>query len=183
MCLPLGGPSHSLYPTPNRVVTHPTKVPIDPALVTPHPDDDDDDCPPPHKILPTVAHAASKIAGAHRPAGDPKGKGKQQAMSTAPVKSAKRKASTALGPLDVKKQRGRVPGAPNYTTEDINALLNILEAQLPLGAKGWNSVADEFCEWAEENERSPWTVKSLKLKFEQVFNCSLNFHWTLTCCN
>jgi hypothetical protein len=182
MCLPLGGPSHSLYPTPNRVVTHPTKVPIDPALVTPLPDNDDD-CPPPHKILPIIARATSKITGDRRPAGDPKGKGKQGATSAAPVKSAKKKASMALGPLDVKKQRGRVPGAPNYTTEDIDALLDILEVQLPLGTKGWNSAADEFCEWAEENEHSPRTAKSLKLKFEQVFNCSLNFHWTLTCRN
>lgn len=71
-------------------------------------------------------------------------------------------------------------GASNYTTEDIDALLDILEVQLPLGAKGWNLVGDEFCEWAEGHGHSPRTVKSLKLKFEQVFNRSLTFHWMLT---
>ena len=161
-----------LYPPPNTVASSSRRpdIPIDLALTTPLPDDNDDDFPPPHKILPRVARATSKIAGARRPAADPKGKGKQQATDKAPAKSTKRKASAAAGPVEVKKQKGRVAGAPNYSVEDIDALLDILEAMLPLGAKGWNSAADEFYEWADENERSARTAKSLKLKFEQVFD-------------
>jgi len=41
---------------------------------------------------------------------------------------------------------------------------------LPLGAKRWNSAADKFCEWAEENGFLACIEKSLKLKFEQVFD-------------
>jgi hypothetical protein len=68
----------------------------------------------------------------------------------------------------VKRQKGRAVGAPNYSVEDIEALLDILEVRLPMGAKGWNSVADEFCEWASENGRSARTAKSLELKYKQV---------------
>jgi hypothetical protein len=68
----------------------------------------------------------------------------------------------------VKRQKGRAVGAPNYSVEDIEALLDILEVCLPMGAKGWNSIADEFCEWASENGCSARTAKSLELKYKQV---------------
>lgn len=135
--------------------------------MTPLPEDDDDDFPPVNKILLKVAHPASKVAGARRPTADPKGKGKAKAVD-ALSRPTKRKALSTAGPLETKRQKGRATGALNYQEEDINALMDILEVRLPVGAKGWNSVADEFCEWAEENGRSARTAKSLELKYKQV---------------
>jgi hypothetical protein len=100
-------------------------------------------------------------------AADPKGKGKARAVDN-PPKSTKCKSSGAAGPLEPKKQKGHAAGAPNYAVEDIDRLLNTLKVCLPVGAKGWNLAADKFHKWAEENNCSVRTAKSLKLKFKQV---------------
>lgn len=96
-----------------------------------------------------------KVAGARRPLSDIKGK--RKAASPEP-----------LGHADRKKQRGRASGAQNYSSEDLDALLDILEECLPLGGHAWNSAGDEFNTWAQENGRPSRTPKSLELKFKQV---------------
>jgi hypothetical protein len=107
------------------------------------------------------------VAGACHSAADPKGKGKAQAVDN-PPKSTKCKLSGAAGPLEPKKQKECAAGTPNYAVEDIDRLLDILKVRLPVGAKGWNLAANEFCKWAEENSHSARTAKFLKLKFKQV---------------
>lgn len=121
------------------------------------PADDDFDFPPlaAPKIPETVAHRSTKVVGARRPLSEGKGKGK-------------RRAASPLGQADRKKQRGRTTGAHNYSTEDLDALFDILEECLPLGGHAWNSARDEFNTWAQENGRPSRTVKSLELKFKQV---------------
>ena len=71
---------------------------------------------------------------------------------------------------DAKRPRhsGRATGAANYSTEDLEALLNILETELLLGGHAWNSAADDFNNWAADNGQPSRTVKSLELKFKQV---------------
>ena len=69
---------------------------------------------------------------------------------------------------DGKKQCGHTTGAQNYSSEDLDALFNILEECLPLGGHAWNSAGDDFNIWAQENGRPSRTTKSLKLKFKQV---------------
>ena len=85
-----------------------------------------------------------------------------------------------------KKQRGRVVGAANYLPEDVDALLNILEEQLPLGGKGWLVAADSFFKWAEENGRPFRSAKSLELKFKQVccvtYTCIAPYDLLFTAC-
>ena len=54
---------------------------------------------------------------------------------------------------DGKKQCGHTTGAQNYSSEDLDALFNILEECLPLGGHAWNSAGDDFNIWAQENGR------------------------------
>lgn len=117
------------------------------------------------KILPNLARPAAKVAGARRANVDAKVKGKQPAESSKAV--GKRKAVDSIGP-EGKKPKGRTTGAANYSFEDMEALLEILAVLLPLGGKGWNTAGDEFCSWAEENNRPARTAKSLENKFKQV---------------
>jgi hypothetical protein len=142
---------------PNTHASSSRNIVIDPMLTTPLPNDDDDDndFPPPHKLLPKIANPASKIAGVHH---SDKGKGR----------AGKRRATGSSGPLDAKKQKGRASGAPNYTLEDVEGLLDILSVNLPLGGRAWNTAADDFYVWAEENGRPARTAKSLEAKFKQV---------------
>lgn len=111
-----------------------------------------------------------KVAGTRRPLS--KGKGKQDnnlaTTSTSQSSKGKRKAASPLRHTDGKKQRGRAAGANNYSSEDLDALFDILEECLPLGGHAWNSAGDEFNTWAQENGRPSRTVKSLELKFKQV---------------
>jgi hypothetical protein len=142
------------------------------ALTTPLPADHDNDFPPAHMILGTVARPSSKIAGARRFLPEPKGKGKQHAadpgVPSRPAKG-KRKAASPLRNTDGKKQRGgRGAGSANYSSDDLDALCDILEESLPLGGHAWNSAGDEFNKWAEENDRPSRTPKSLEMKFKQV---------------
>ncbi|TFK34826.1 hypothetical protein BDQ12DRAFT_669026 [Crucibulum laeve] len=116
--------------------------------------EDDEDPPPVTKLLKRISQPASKVAGSRRSATDPKGKGKQKAIN-GPVASGsgtkKRKATTPASQLDAKKPRGCASGAANYLKDDIDALMDILEEQLPLGGWAWNSASDEFNAWAEGN--------------------------------
>jgi hypothetical protein len=153
------------------------------ALATPLPADNDDDFPPTHKILKTVALPSTKVAGARRPVPELKGKGKQNLIDLPAVSQSgkgKRKAASPLRPANGKKQRGRAVGVANYSIEDLDALFDILEERLPLGGHGWNSAADEYNAWAQENGRPSRTAKSLEqqveLKFKQV---SLRIHLSI----
>lgn len=117
-----------------------------------------------------VAHPSMKVAGARRSIPEPKGKGK---IIVAPAVSqsgkGKHKAVSPLRPANGKKQRGgRAAGITNYSVEDLDALSDILEERLPLGGHAWNSAADEYNVWAQENGRPSRTAKSLELKFKQV---------------
>lgn len=162
---------YDLGPTGHRLPAPPA---VDPASVPLPIDSDDDELPPAHMILHTMgAQPAQKVAGSRQPRLSEKAKGKQRAVAPPPVASGsglKRKASTPLpAPADtVKRTKGRVAGAANYSSDDLDALFDILEESLPLGGHAWNSATDEFNAWAEENGRPTRTAKSLELKFKQV---------------
>ena len=141
------------------------------ALVTPLPADDDDDFPPTHKILETIAHPSNKVASACCSIPQPKGKGKQNLIDPPTVSQSskgKRKAASPLQSASGKKQHGHAVGVANYSTEDLDALFDILEECLPLGGHAWNSAADEYNAWTQENGHPSQTAKSLELKFKQV---------------
>ena len=101
-----------------------------------------------------VAHPSTKVAGACHSIPEPKGKGKQNLIDPPAVSQSgkgKCKAASPLWPANGKKQRGRAVGVVNYSTENIDALFDILEECLPLGGHAWNSAADEYNAWAQEN--------------------------------
>ncbi|KAF9019861.1 hypothetical protein BDZ89DRAFT_1206543 [Hymenopellis radicata] len=151
--VPLTGPSD----TPIMFQSVPGPSTVDPALM-PLPNDKDDDFPPPHKIAASIAQPAAKIAGSRR--SDPKGKGKQRARDSE---------TPALQKPAIKRKRGgRTSGAANYTAEDMEALLDIVEIQLPIGGKGWNVCTEEFNIWAVENERPKREAKSLEKQVQAI---------------
>jgi hypothetical protein len=103
----------------------------------------------------------------HRHQAFPATRGKPK-TSTALQATKQSRATQDHSQLPQKKQRGCCAGAANYSTEDIEALLDILEEQLPLGGKAWIAASDDFSKWAEENGWPVRTAKSLELKFKQV---------------
>lgn len=162
-----GGPSGDPYPPPPVASSSRPRPAIDPALL-PLPEDDHDDREIQRasaaSLLAARAQPAVKVAGQRR-----KGKGKARAVDDAPVtKGTKRKAGATAAGVEVKKRRGRAPGASNYTEEDIDSLLNIAELTLPTGGKGWVKIEDIFSDWAVENGRPVRSAKSLESKFKQV---------------
>jgi hypothetical protein len=133
-------------------------------------------------MLPQVARPALKVAGSRRPATMiAKGKGKQRAVDL-PSKSTstKRKAMAHSEEPDVKKRRGRTLGVANYSADDVDALLDMLEEHLPIGGIAWNNIGDMFSTWAKNNGRPSRAAKSLEAKFKQVCRflhllCMANF--------
>ena len=118
-----------------------------------------------------VARPALKVAGA-RISGDTKGKQRP---------ALKRSGGVAdLMQPPAKKPHGRSAGAANYSLEDVDALLTILEDSLPLGGKAWEAAAKEHAQWAESHGRPSRTAKSLELKFKQVRLSSYSMKHILT---
>lgn len=153
----------------NNAAASSSRMVIDPALVS-LPDDEEEDFPSVKSLLRQKARPAAKVAGSRRSSvADPKGKGKARATELTQVpKGTKRKAPPASKEGDTKKPRGRAPGVANYSTEDLDALLDLLEEALPTGAKAWVRVVDDYTAWAEENGRPVRTLKSLETKYKQV---------------
>lgn len=131
-----------------------------------------------------------KVAGARRPGKDGnsninnklsvKGKGKEKENAGA---EKPKKRSRAVIELDddnddllptsnTKVKRGRPQGANNYTTGDMTTLLDCVEAELPLGQRGWQAITVRFNKWAVKAARPERKVTSLETKFKQV-HCSL----------
>lgn len=148
--------------------------PIDSALQTPLPTGSDDDL----SDGPTVARSqgrvpVEKVAGSRR---DTKGKGKEKETAprqvkgkgrAAPTSSRKRKLDSEEEDDDTYK-RGRPRGAGNYQADDVSALLDFIEKELPLGQRGWQAVHRRYTRWARINLRPERVVKSIETKFKQV---------------
>jgi hypothetical protein len=78
-------------------------------------------------------------------------------------------------PQPSSKKHGQAAGVANYSANDVDALLTILEEHLPLGGQAWATVGDEFNKWAEENGRPNRTAKSLEHKYKQVRHRTLSY--------
>lgn len=70
---------------------------------------------------------------------------------------------------------GRTRGAVNYRPKEVQTLLDLIEDELPVGAKGWKVVGSRFRDWAVIADYPARTDRSLELKFKQVdrthFSC------------
>lgn len=65
-------------------------------------------------------------------------------------------------------RKGRTRGAPNYRPREVMMLLDLVDQELPVGAKGWNIVGARFREWAGITEHPARTDRSLEIKYKQV---------------
>lgn len=63
---------------------------------------------------------------------------------------------------------GRTRGAINYRPKEVQVLLDLIEDELPVGAKGWKVVGSRFRDWAVTAGYPARTDRSLELKFKQV---------------
>ncbi|KAG6904487.1 hypothetical protein DXG01_009598, partial [Tephrocybe rancida] len=151
---------------------------IDPSLsaLPPLPDTSDNDL----TDGPTIAKAcgytsAPKVAGSHQKdkgkqcAVEPSSKGKQCASK--PSSSWKCKVVIPSSDEDEDEpdsKQGRPRGAGNYNNADTAHLLDLVEAEHPLGQKGWLTVGRWFNIWAPKNGRPDRTPKSIKTKFKQL---------------
>lgn len=72
-------------------------------------------------------------------------------------------------------RRGRTRGAPNYRPREVEMLLDLVDDELPVGAKGWNVVGARFREWAAATEHPARADRSLEIKFKQV--CITHHYW------
>jgi hypothetical protein len=69
---------------------------------------------------------------------------------------------------EVASRRGRPNGSGNYADQDIKTLLLLIEAELPVGSRGWQAVHSRYSKWAGNKARPQRTAKSLENKFRQV---------------
>ena len=158
---------------------------IDPTLL-PLPDDDDNEYFPDFQsLLKQAAKPATKVAGSRRLSS--KARDKQRAvdeiaagkskckMSAHPNEPASKKsrgghaAGEDIDKAAPKKgHRGCLPGVANFSKEDLEIAMNILEELCPLGSKAWNTTMDIFNEHVRAIGRPVRTAKSLKNKFKQV---------------
>jgi hypothetical protein len=65
-------------------------------------------------------------------------------------------------------RRGRTRGAPNYRPREVRMLLDLVDEELPVGAKGWNVIGARFRDWAAITENPARTDRSLEIKYKQV---------------
>lgn len=117
----------------------PRSIPIDPAL----------DVPGPSRAQSTSAQS--------RPSGG---------VLTEKVAGARRKGKVAVGVASIR--RGTPAGSVNFSPEDVELLLMMVEEHLPLGQLGWQKVVKDYNEYAVGEGRPQRAVDSLKHKFTQV---------------
>ncbi|KXN88383.1 hypothetical protein AN958_07392, partial [Leucoagaricus sp. SymC.cos] len=147
----------------------PTQLPLLPPV--PVSDDDEEPSTVEH-LLEKVAQPALKVAGSRR--SDPKLKGKSKS-STIPHTASE----AALGPKqkalptlsaqpEPKRQHGWAAGTANYSTDDVDNLLDAVEAVLPLGGLAWIEVAQIFSTRSIPLGHPERSAKLLELKFKQA---------------
>ena len=141
---------------------------LDPALIS-LPFGDDKDLSDPPTIAAALGHTATrKVAGSRHVAKHtlPKGKGHSALSNISKKRKAEREQDHDADEKPAK--RGRPTGAVNYADEDVTALLDFVEHELPLGQRGWLAVHMEYMKWAQLHGRPERTLKSLETKFKQV---------------
>jgi hypothetical protein len=135
-------------------------------LLLPLPGNDEDDADFTNPL--TIARARG-YSPAHKAAGSrQKSKGKQRADGPVDTSSQKHKHNVGVEE-DVKPvKRGCPYGSGNYSQDDLKALLDLAENELPLGQKGWQAIHAKYVKWARKHNRPERALKSLETKFKQV---------------
>lgn len=125
-------------------------IPIEPALIPLPRDEDQNDASASVPVASGSHRPATKVAGSRRKTKEPINKGKKADETTKAPK------------------RGRPSGAANFSDHDIWALLDAVEAELPLGEGGWKAVQAVYNKYAQERGRALRSLKSLETKYKQV---------------
>ena len=71
-------------------------------------------------------------------------------------------------PPPKKPQGGHSRGTANYSKEDIEALMDILEDDLPTGSIAWNTITAKYDTWVQINAQPGWAADSLEHKLKEV---------------
>ncbi|KAJ7629852.1 hypothetical protein B0H17DRAFT_1218027 [Mycena rosella] len=88
------------------------------------------------------------------------------APSSSPGAVANAPGLKAAAKVSAPSKRGRKKGSPNFSTEDINYLLDCIEAELPFGGRGWKSIESRYNKWAGGTKRPQRFLKSLEDKYK-----------------
>ncbi|KAG1828588.1 hypothetical protein DFJ58DRAFT_849021 [Suillus subalutaceus] len=67
--------------------------------------------------------------------------------------------------ITIAEARGHIPAAK---TADVNALLDMVQDELPLGQHGWQTVHLKYSQWAKVNHRPSRKITSLETKYKQL---------------
>ena len=130
-------------------------VPIDPSLI-PLPESEDDDLSDARSVARAHGYTSTDKAAGSRHKGKQRAEPKHKHRVDDPDDDSK------TG------KRGRPHGAGNYTQTDLSALLDYVQAELPLGQRGWKVIHGRFIGWARKHKRPERAQKSLETKFKQV---------------
>ncbi|KAI6101444.1 hypothetical protein EDD16DRAFT_1716654 [Pisolithus croceorrhizus] len=152
---------------------------IDPALVPLPSSSQDADLIVPAVILQSQGQAASpKVAGACCPGKEKTGRGtngrvlsKGNRKENAGALMSKKQGCDVVDLNDedeMKVRQGCPQGAGNYSSSDMNVLLDYVEEELLLGQRGWQSVTTKFNKWAVKYGRPERKVPSLEMKYKQL---------------
>lgn len=163
-------------------------IPIDPTLVL-LPDGNDTDLKDAATIMMAKGRKATMKVAGHRASKKPYQHPSHSACGPAPLKkksSWKSKAMILSETIiansnvhdDDESQQGK-PGRPlrrpNFTDNDKQELLQLVENTVPLGQISWKSIGRQFNEWAKHNCRPERLYKSLETKFKNVRSSFINF--------
>jgi hypothetical protein len=160
--------------TQTQATPGPSRIPVDPALV-PLPPAGINELQREHSGTPMPV---SKKAGSrHSVKADPKGKGKARSSFNP---EGKRKQDEAEELVE-KGKRGHSKGSANYKDDEVQLLLDLAEAELPTGAKGWQQIGVEHRKWCRLHIRPQRTDRSLELKYKQVRAFRKNYFINSNC--
>ena len=130
---------------------------IDPTLV-PLPTTDDARLVHPPSIAKAVSGAAAhKVAGSQRQP--------RKRKDRVHVISDDDSEADLLLP---QRKKGQPSGSGNYADGDVKALLSFVDAELPLGQRGWRAVHARYTKWARLHKRPERAPNSLETKYKQL---------------
>ncbi|KAI0635273.1 hypothetical protein C8Q77DRAFT_1054865 [Trametes polyzona] len=66
--------------------------------------------------------------------------------------------------------KGRPQGAAGFSTDDVQTLLELIDAHKPYGQNGWNRVCDAYNQYAVKNARPKRDVHALRQKYYRLVN-------------
>ncbi|KAJ7653533.1 hypothetical protein DFH06DRAFT_1133697 [Mycena polygramma] len=131
---------------------------IDPALL-PRPDNDDLALSDPETVAKDRGlKRAHKVGGARQ---KDKKRGKKRIRSDDDHSDDDTEAPPAKRP-------GRPKGSANFSTQDVNKALDIIQKLCPMGQKGWKKVARRYNSYARDASRPERDDKSLAAKFKAL---------------